>query len=186
MSLVKSAKYRHLGGNVAGGDPACLEYGVAMWLVEKYEVKTVLDVGCGEGQMVDFFKGFGCWAVGLEGLPRNAEAANFPTIVWDITDGPLRIDKIDLVWCVEVAEHIDEIFVDDFIETLANGALVCMTFSPPGQRGYHHVNCQPEEYWIEKMETAGYGYMDTETVEMRTHAHGFIAETGLLFGRKRC
>lgn len=171
---------------MAGGDPNGFEYDVAEWLVAKCRVKTVLDVGCGEGQMVRVFQSLGCQAIGLDGLPRNAEVAGPPTIVWDLTKGPLRIDKIDLVWAVEVAEHVEEEFVDNFIDTIAQGEWVAMTYATPGQGGYHHVNEQHEEYWVEKMEDKGYVYLEHETSKMRDVAHGFIAKTGLLFGRKQC
>lgn len=186
MSMVKSAKYRHLGGNVAGGDPDGFEYDVAEWLTYKFPVKTVLDVGCGEGQMVRVFQTFGCQAIGLDGLPRNAEVSGPATIVWDLTKGPLRIDKIDLVWAVEVAEHVGEEFVDNFIQTITNGEIVVMTYAAPGQGGYHHVNEQPEEYWVAKMKEAGYGYLENETLKMREVAQGFVARTGLMFGRTHC
>ena len=33
-----------------------------------------------------------------------------------------------------------------------------MTHAVPGQDGYHHVNCQLSNYWIEKVEKLGYRY----------------------------
>lgn len=63
---------------------------------------------------------------------------------------------VDLVISIEVAEHIAEEFVDHYLDTLANGRIVCMTAALPDQDGHHHVNCQPSQYWIEKMTTRGY------------------------------
>ena len=37
----------HLGGNIAGGDPASFYPGLWAWLVSEFKVKTVLDIGCG-------------------------------------------------------------------------------------------------------------------------------------------
>jgi len=31
-----------------------------------------------------------------------------------------------------------------------------MTHAVPGQAGHHHVNCQPAEYWVEKLATRGF------------------------------
>ena len=184
MTIVKSGKNKHLGGNVEGGDPYTYEHTAAARLVAKFGIRTVLDVGCGEGHMVRCFQSLGCNAIGLDGLPRNAEVAETPTIVWDLTKGPFRIDKIDLVWCVEVAEHIDEEFVDNFIETVANGQYVVLGYAPPGQGGHHHVNEQYEDYWLEKMEDRGFDYLPEGTQEMKSHANGLLAKNGLLFVRR--
>ena len=61
---------------------------------------------------------------------------------------------VDLVWSCEVAEHITETKVDYYIKTLCNGKIIAMTHAFPNQVGHHHVNCQPSEYWIEKIATS--------------------------------
>ena len=33
-----------------------------------------------------------------------------------------------------------------------------MTYAEPGQPGYHHVNCQPQQYWVNKVEALGYKF----------------------------
>ena len=36
-----------------------------------------------------------------------------------------------------------------------------MSAAPPGAGGHYHVNCQPAEYWIERMQYLGYYYKET-------------------------
>ena len=45
-----------------------------------------------------------------------------------------------------------------------------MTYAGPGQSGHHHVNCQPEDYWIKKMELNGFEYLIDDTKELREYA----------------
>jgi hypothetical protein len=73
-----------------------------------------------------------------------------PIAQHDILAAPY-VMPVDVVWSCEVAEHIVEPKVDNYIDTLCNGRIVAMTHAVPGQPGHHHVNCQPSEYWIEKM-----------------------------------
>jgi cyclopropane fatty-acyl-phospholipid synthase-like methyltransferase len=78
-----------------------------------------------------------------------------PIALHDLTTGPYRM-PVDLVISIEVAEHIASEYVDHFLDTVANGRVICMTAALPNQDGYHHVNCHPPEYWIGKIAKRGY------------------------------
>ena len=95
---------------------------------------------------------------------------------------------VDLVWSCEVAEHILPDKVDHYLDTLANGRVVAMTHAVPGQGGHHHVNCQPREYWIEKLNARGYVLsMDNDNIidiSKKEFAWNYFSRTGLLFVRK--
>ncbi len=96
---------------------------------------------------------------------------------------------VDLVWSCEVAEHIGEQKVDFYLRTLANGRVVAMTHAVPGQQGHHHVNCQPAEYWIAKMQAIGYVMSPEDTaicrdVASKDHTWNYFSRTGLIFLRK--
>jgi len=182
--MIKGKHAGHMGGNIAGGDPNGLEYDVARWLVRKYDIKTVMDVGCGEGNMVRFFNQYGCNAIGLDGLKRNTDKVEGPAITHDLTLGPCRVSGIDMAWCIEVVEHVRDIYVDNVLETLTNGRIVVLSFAVKKQRGYHHVNLQSKEYWIEKMRGKGYKYLRRETVKMQGLAIGFLRKNSLLFVRE--
>ncbi len=61
----------HLGGNVIGGDANT--YYPELWrhLVSTFAAKSVLDVGCGEGNALEFFVSLGLRSVGMDGLADN-------------------------------------------------------------------------------------------------------------------
>jgi SAM-dependent methyltransferase len=142
----------HLGGYVKGGDEATSYPDLWRWLVEALEISSVLDVGCGEGQALQFFRNLGCTVQGIDGIPQPD-----PDIVQhDFTVGPRHLDRhFDLVWSCEFVEHVEERYMPNFLAAFKAGALVLMTHADPGQNGYHHVNCRPADYWIGAMAAAG-------------------------------
>jgi len=157
----------HLGGNIDGGDPNGNLIKTWDYLISKFGVKSVLDVGCGQGHNGLYFKNRGCSVVGVEGLWDNCVKCPFPCVYWDLLDGPLYFNNIDLVWCREVVEHIPEEKLRNITETFKSGKIVAFTHALPNQGGHHHVNCQGSNYWIIQMEFEGYEFLKKETQECR-------------------
>jgi cyclopropane fatty-acyl-phospholipid synthase-like methyltransferase len=176
----------HLGGNLRHGDLA--RNTLVLWktLVDRFAVRSMLDVGCGEGHAVWYFHQLGVFAHGIDGLPSNVTRAVAPIALHDLTKGPYRM-PVDLTLSVEVAEHIEEQYVDHYVDTLCNGKVIAMTHGVPGQTGYHHVNCQPQDYWIEKIGSRGY-VVDHSNHYWRQIAKSdghmaYFFDTGLVFLR---
>ena len=144
-----------LGGNIRHGDLATFCPNLWRFLVSRFAVRSMLDVGCGEGHAARFFHDLGVFAHGIDGLRKNVERAVIPIALHDLLAQPY-VMPVDLVWCCEVAEHIDEGCVDRFLSTLTNGKIIAMTHAVPGQSGHHHVNCQPAEYWVDMLAERGY------------------------------
>jgi SAM-dependent methyltransferase len=162
-----------LGGNVIGGDPNTYHPALWAYVVERFGITSMLDVGCGEGHCVQYFADLGVRAIGFDGLRSNVERAVTPIACHDLRRRPF-IRPVDLVHCCEVVEHIEERFLSNLLRTLASGRVIVMTHAVPGQTGYHHVNCQPSSYWIEKLERRGYRYLEQETEEGKAR----IADSG--------
>ena len=145
----------HLGGYVKGGDEATHFPDLWRWLVNRQGVRSVIDVGCGEGHSTRFFRDLGCRVLGVDGVPQED-----PSIVeWDYTTGPLPLaggTRFDLCWSCEFVEHIEERFVPNFLPSFACADLVMITHAEPGQGGYHHVNLQHAAYWIGAMAAMGF------------------------------
>lgn len=132
----------HLGGHYGytNMDRPSLEY-----LIEHFNIKSMLDVGCGTGGMVEYARSLGVEALGVDGDPN---VANEYIVTHDFTQGPYIPDKeYDLIWSVEFVEHVEPEFIPNFLETFKHGKILMMTFAPPNQGGKHHVNLQPTEYW---------------------------------------
>jgi hypothetical protein len=176
----------HVGGNVRYGDLSCTTPRLWRALIERFAVRSMLDVGSGEGHAVLFFHRAGVVAHGIDGLMKNVERSVFPVAYHDLTTGPY-VMPVDLTLSVEVAEHIEVKYVNNYTQTLCNGKIVVMTHAVPGQPGHHHVNCRPADYWICQMASHGYE-LDHENAYWRQVAAGeghftFFGETGLVFLR---
>lgn len=182
--MVELYEAGHLGGCVKGGDPDTYYPKLWEWLVKRYEIipYNVLDIGCGEGRALNEFYRLGCHVIGIEGL-SDITKPGLPVIIHDLTISPVKIANIDLVWCCEVVEHIEEKYIDNLMTTLANGKRVAMTHALPGQGGYHHVNCKPKEYWIDQFKKYGYKLLVGDTNESKKYGHKYWTASGMIFER---
>lgn len=177
----------HLGGYVAGGDPATYFPDLWQWLIDKAGVTSMLDVGCGEGHALKFFRERGCTVWGVEGIPQDD-----PDIVLhDYTGGAwVPYANVDLVWSCEFVEHVGEAYVPNFLRTFRAAPLVLITHAERGQAGHHHVNCQPADYWIGALAAIGYE-LDVDLTETTRALSRFnpspwnhYARSGLAFRRR--
>jgi SAM-dependent methyltransferase len=166
----------HLGGHFGNTnvDTATLDY-----LIARYSVQTMLDVGCGPGGMLDAAKERGIEAYGVDGDPHMAR---WNVQIHDYTLGPLPSDGWDLVWSVEFVEHVEAKYQDNYLATFDGGRVLFLTAAPPGFPGHHHVNCQPPQYWIDVLSTRGWA-LDTEATQwVRANGgHPFSTRQGLVF-----
>jgi SAM-dependent methyltransferase len=173
-----------LGGNIAELDPA--SYCPTSWeyVINKYSIKSVLDVGSGRGHAGKYFKDFGLEVTAIEGLKENVEKSLIPTIEHDLTISPYTKD-VDMVNCVEVVEHIEEKYLDNLLTTICCGKILFMTHAVPGQGGYHHVNEQPSEYWINHLKNRNFEYLENDSMQIRELSKKdnakHITRTGMLF-----
>lgn len=179
----------HLGGNSKGGDPHGQSLELVDWLIAQYEPQTFLDVGCGTGWMLRKMDAAGLVVAGVEGLEVNAKVCYpFPVLVHDLCDGPVKFAGIDLAWSQEVAEHIDQKYTANFLDTLCVGNVIAMTACPPKcGGGWHHVNEQPAEYWIDLLSKRGYAFDALATEEARAviaDGDNYFRKHGLIFERK--
>ena len=180
----------HLGGH---NGLTHLDEGVLNWAVENLKIKSLLDVGCGPGGMVELANSMNIDAHGVDGDYTLNRYDDSKFTIHDFTTGPAPITKLyDLTWSCEFVEHVYEEFIPNFATTMAQSKYMIMTYAPIGHAGYHHVNCNTEEYWINTMATYGFEYDRRLTKDMRKHStmgkkikHQFVKRTGLLFKNER-
>jgi len=182
MILRVDSEQPHLGGYVPGGDPRT-------WCPTVWRVLcppkggSVIDVGCGEGQALRWFQEAGCEVLGIEGMKQWD-----PNIIQhDYTLGPYDpVIDFDLCWSCEFLEHVEEQFIPNFMATFKRAKRVAVTAAPPGQDGHHHVNCQPQEYWIKVFEEQGFTYNAQLTMETRAplrSVNNFWGKNGMIYER---
>jgi SAM-dependent methyltransferase len=134
-------------------------------IMETISPDRVVDVGCGLGAWLSVFKENGVeQVVGVDGdYVDRTQLKISPTDFrsHDLTK-PIEIDRsLDLAMSVEVAEHLDSEYAEDFVDTLASLApLVLLSAAIPDRPGEHHVNCQWPAYWADLFYQRGYLLFD--------------------------
>jgi hypothetical protein len=154
----------HLGGHE---NFSHLDSGALQYIIDKFDVKSMIDVGCGPGGMTELARQMGLEVLAVDGdfvVNRNIT----DVVINDYQEKAYKPDKnYDLAWCVEFVEHIEARYIQNFIATFQSCKYVIMTHAFVGQAGHHHVNCQPTEYWIAVMEAFGFKVDAVATNEIR-------------------
>jgi SAM-dependent methyltransferase len=184
--IMSSADPAPSGLDITHGDPATWYPELWLWTMSHLGVRSVLDVGCAEGHCIEFYHRRGCNVRGVDGsrLAKERSLLNARHDVHDFTDGPYTPPgRYDLVWCCEFVEHVEERYMPNFLHTFGSAdRFIMLTYAVRGQEGWHHVNCQPREYWLQQLEDIGYQYDPTLTEHARTTARrGHFKVKGLVF-----
>jgi hypothetical protein len=184
VTIVESAAEPHLGGNAKEGDPYTFCPFVWTYVIERFCIKSVMDLGSGIGNAADYFFKKGLRTIAVDGLADNISRSIYPAICHDLTKGPVTT-SVDLVHCQEVVEHVEEKYLDNLLGSLACGRVILMTHALPGQSGHHHVNLQPMDYWVKNVSARGYHLMHEDTQRVRNIAASeraiYVQSTALLF-----
>ena len=135
---------------------------MAKSIVERFKPRTIIDVGCGTGALLDAFRKLNCDVYGLEysesGL-AYCKRRQLPVRKFDIEKDQIDTAQYDLAVSFEVAEHLPPWIADRFVGLLCKASpLVIISAATPGQGGKDHVNEQPHAYWMEKFDRYGYFY----------------------------
>jgi cyclopropane fatty-acyl-phospholipid synthase-like methyltransferase len=128
-------------------------------VLDRWKPTTVLDIGCGTGQAVNYLVDRGVDCVGLEGSQPAIDASPVHNRIKLVNlNRPVALGRMfDVVWSYEVAEHIHPKYTDAFLQTLTtHGPVIILSAARPGQGGVGHFNEQPPLYWIERIERRGF------------------------------
>lgn len=175
----------HLGGNKLKGDPCTFAPTSWSYIIQKFNIKTAIDLGSGLGYAAKWFFEQGVDITPVDGLEFNVANSLIPAIQHDLTKGNLEHSKVDFINCIEVVEHIEEKFLPNLMKTFSLANFVLITHAVPGQKGWHHVNCQDSDYWINNFKNYGFELLEEDSKEIRKLAENdgakHIHRNGLLF-----
>ena len=161
----------HLGGFIEGGNLAT--WGDVVWnyLIEQYNITSMIDVGCGAGYSLRYFLDKGIDAWGTEGYPNIQQYAVCPLDrihVVDYEEEAYVPDReFDFVWSCEFVEHVSDENKNNFLKTFEKGKYIGMTYAVPGQSGHNHVNCNTEEFWVNVLKEYGFTHNEKVSKNMR-------------------
>jgi hypothetical protein len=106
-------------------------------------------------------------------------------IIHDYTTGPAPVEGLwDMGWSCEFLEHVEERFMDNFMDTFKKCKRIVVTHAFPGQGGHHHVNEQDPNYWFQQFGSRGFLLDMKTTDEIRkasTMVQRYIRVSGLVF-----
>ena len=169
----------HLGGH---GNQTHLDDKLLSYLLRRYKIQTMLDIGCGPGGMVELALNKGIKAIGIDG--DHTIKRTVPCIIHDFVGGPYKPkDTFDLAWSVEFLEHIPEEYIPHFMPCFEACKRVVMTFSA-NVRPRRHYNPQKLPYWIKVFEEHGFAYSEKISNRLRNRSsmrRNFFRDTGSYF-----
>lgn len=170
----------HMG--VTHTDAGALEF------LESKGANSLLDVGCGPGGQVHAALERGWGAFGIDVDVSLLEDQGPPNVaIIDLADQPVIFHKrFDVVWSVEVAEHIPEKFEDNYVTTLVENCAKYLVLTASNIPMPLHFNCKPKEYWIQRIEKEDLNYSEyllQQLLAKSTMKREFLQETGMVFYR---
>lgn len=118
---------------------------------------SVIDFGAGDGWWPHTFRQIDvdyAWAVELDPIAREFIPDDVSVTIHDLREPLYTHGLIDLVICLEVAEHLPKTSEDILLRTLINhtGSKLLFSAAQPNQRGTGHINLHPVSYWRDKIE----------------------------------
>jgi hypothetical protein len=138
--------------------PAYKQIGKA--ICDTFDFGTALDVGSGQGFLVDALLENGKDVMGVE-LERAAQMhmskhAKPRILIGDATNGGCPRGRFDLVTCVEVAEHVPVEREQGLLDNIANKAGRYVYFTADQTPSRLHINLKPKGYWIDEFAKRGF------------------------------
>jgi SAM-dependent methyltransferase len=147
---------------------------LAKLLSDWAQPESVCDMGCGNGYILGALAQEG---VQIQGVDSSEAVLRFVgedirdrIVIRDLSQ-PQDLGRFDLVISTGVAEHLPKRSARGFVENIARHAKhrVFFAAAKPGQWGDGHINCQPQEYWIELFKEHGLEH-DPKTSEQLSEA----------------
>jgi len=144
---------------------------------------TMLDIGCGLGDLVQMSRKLGIEAYGVDQLVTDAVTEdrwkwNQDWFFHHDLRQPFSLGQfagvsvVNLVLCWEVAEHIPDNNIDVFCDTICNhleretNSILAFTAAHPGQGGTEHVSGRPAIFWRDQFHSRGLTFLEEKTARL--------------------
>lgn len=159
------------------------------YVIEKYKPSSVFDIGCGNGIYLRMMEKNGVPQImGVDGIELSATVLDDKTYQKVDLQLPLRLgQEFDIVFCLEVVEHINPSDSDTLFDTIAAHArdIIVFSMAEPGQPGNGHINCQKIDHVLEMWKKRGFVPDLIETLGIRALASMSWFRRNLIFLRRQ-
>ena len=134
-----------------------LAFCIVNYLKDK-NLKSILDLGCGNGSYVRYFNQNDLQSDGYDGNPFTPEITNGFCGIADLSRALVLDKKYDCVMSLEVGEHIPKFYEEIFLGNIIRNTkdLVILSWAIPDQGGHGHVNCLENSYIKALMKEYGF------------------------------
>ncbi len=196
--LYNEEYYQNYNGDDYGRNDKWLSFfgNIADNIVEKIQPKTVLDIGCAYGLLVESLRDRNCEAFGIDVSDYALSKAREDIVKYLSVETILRpLDKkFDLIVTIEVIEHIKEDDCETAIRNMCAAAdSVLLATTPDDFDDPTHFNVQPPVYWVRQFAKFGFapdilhdaGYLTPYTILFRKSKQPMAIEIQRLYGEKK-
>jgi hypothetical protein len=123
-------------------------------------IKSVVDIGCGNGRYTVNFLNHEISCKGFDGSPLTPELTGGLCEVMDFSK-PVDIGQFEMVLSLEVGEHIPAEYEQIFIWNLcyASNKFILLSWAVEGQYGIGHINCRNNNYIIGELDKLNFRYV---------------------------
>lgn len=148
------------------------DYNLCLAIKNNFNIKTIVDIGCGIGLYCKILFDYGYYVIGYEGTPKIQNISVYDNIITkDLTKPIFNYEIIpcfDLTLCLEVGEHIPKKYETIFVDNLCKYAKNKLIISWADKEQYSasgHVNPKTKSEVIFIFTERGY-CLDYEKTEI--------------------
>ena len=138
----------------------------------------VIDVGCGQGPALEWFKAHGFDALGISSNVKETAQLNargFHVLLRDMHEIGLPATCYDCVWARHVLEHsvIPFFVLHEFARALKPGGILYVEVPGPDTDSHHetnanHYSVMGDRMWASLIARAGFAIVDAQEIRLKT------------------
>lgn len=190
--------YENYNGGAYGRNQQWLSFfdNISKNIIDGLNPKTVLDVGCAYGLLVETLRDRGVQAFGID-VSSYAIKQSRPDLTGFLAVSSILDaipERYDLIVSIEVIEHIEEKHCDTAVANMCRASdHILLATTPDDFDDPTHFNVNPPKYWIEKFSQHGFepdvsfdaGFLTPYAILFRKNKRITKTEIHSLFGQKK-
>lgn len=152
---------------------------IAQAIIEEYNPKSILEFGCGKGDLTKCLANHGIEIIAVDGYAKP-DFSKFPNIKFSFLNLNNELEvttflsnlnsRFDIAISLEVAEHLNPEISSSLIKWMTSVTdKIIFSAAVIGQGGDGHINCKPREFWHNEFQKNGFMISDKIREKVRNH-----------------